>query len=82
MGLLSVLYTASAVALSFAGLANAARYCDAATNVCYSETRNNDIAVRVALPVVETAPFEILLQIVAPKATAGWVGIAWGGKSK
>ncbi|KAI3325020.1 iron reductase domain protein [Xylariaceae sp. AK1471] len=80
MGLLSVLYTASAVALSFTGFVSAAQYCDAATNVCYSETRSTDLTVRVALPAVEAAPFDILLQIVAPKATVGWAAIAWGGK--
>ncbi|KAI0401712.1 iron reductase domain protein [Xylaria palmicola] len=76
MGLLSVVY---AVALGLAGIASAAQYCDAATGVCYSETKTGDLYVRVALPVVEKDPFDLLLQFVAPK-TAGWAAIAWGGK--
>ncbi|KAI0465704.1 iron reductase domain protein [Xylaria cf. heliscus] len=67
-------------ALALASLANAAQYCDPMTNVCYSEAKAGDLYVRVALPVVEEDPFDILVQIVAPKPTAGWAAVAWGGK--
>jgi len=77
MGLLSVLYTA---ALALTGVVSAAQYCDAATSVCYSETKSGDLTVRIALPAVEKDPFDALLQLVAPKAVAGWAAIAWGGK--
>lgn len=79
MGLLSVLYQASAVALSLAGLANAAQACDAAKSFCYSEAVGANLTLRVAIPAVDKAPFDILFQLVAPKATAGWGAIAWGG---
>ena len=36
------------------------------------------ITWRVAIPNVEEGPFDVLLQVVAPK-TVGWAGIAWGG---
>ena len=58
------------------------KYCDAASTVCYSEfTSTNNIAFRIAIPDTATAsaPFDVLLQIVAPKAT-GWAAIAWGGQ--
>ncbi|KAI1146532.1 iron reductase domain protein [Nemania diffusa] len=77
MGLLSVIYISG---LALAGVTSAAQYCDAATSVCYSETKAGDLYVRVALPTVEKDPFDVLLQIVAPKTAAGWAAIAWGGK--
>lgn len=58
------------------------KYCDAASTICYSEfTSTNNIAYRIAIPDTATAsaPFDVLLQIVAPKAT-GWAAIAWGGQ--
>jgi hypothetical protein len=61
--------------------AAAAKYCDAATSVCYTEfSSTNNIIFRVAIPDTATAttPFDLLLQIVAPKAI-GWAGLAWGG---
>ncbi|KAI0414342.1 iron reductase domain protein [Xylaria grammica] len=73
----SVFYT---VALLLVGAANAAQYCDPVTSVCYSETKAGDLYVRVAIPAVDKDPFDMLLQLVAPKATAGWAAIAWGGK--
>ena len=36
------------------------------------------ITWRVAIPNVAEGPFDVLLQVVAPK-TVGWAGIAWGG---
>ncbi|KAI1075112.1 hypothetical protein F5B20DRAFT_585687 [Whalleya microplaca] len=56
------------------------RYCDPTSEVCYSSSTVGVAAIsyRVAIPVVDAAPFDLLLQIVAPK-TAGWAGIAWGG---
>jgi hypothetical protein len=63
------------------GGAATTKYCDAASTICYSEfTSTNNIAFRIAIPDTATAaPFDVLLQIVAPKAT-GWAGIAWGGQ--
>ena len=75
----------SSVALALVVAAKAAYgapslFCDPATDVCYSGSTVGiaEIAYRVALPVVDTAPFDMLIQIVAPKS-AGWAGIAWGG---
>ncbi|KAK6953289.1 hypothetical protein Daesc_005590 [Daldinia eschscholtzii] len=57
-----------------------AKYCDEATGVCYSEISVGvaPITWRIAIPAVEEGPFDVLLQVVAPK-TVGWAGIAWGG---
>jgi len=62
------------------GGAGAVKYCDAATEICYSEYKTpENIAIRIAIPENATAGnFDILLQIQAPK-TVGWAGIAWGG---
>ncbi|KAI0551689.1 hypothetical protein F4679DRAFT_537622 [Xylaria curta] len=68
------------VALALASIVGAAQYCDPVTTVCYSETKAGDLYIRVALPAVEKDPFDILMQIVAPKAAAGWAAVAWGGK--
>ncbi|GAB1313709.1 Cellobiose dehydrogenase cytochrome domain-containing protein [Madurella fahalii] len=58
----------------------AAKYCDPATTICYSEyTSPEGISYRIAIPDTATAgSFDILVQIVAPR-TVGWAGIAWGG---
>ncbi|KAK3345520.1 hypothetical protein B0H65DRAFT_442879 [Neurospora tetraspora] len=58
----------------------AAKYCDASTSICYSEFISPEkIAYRFAIPDNATAGnFDVLLQIVAPKAV-GWAGLAWGG---
>ncbi|KAK3387921.1 hypothetical protein B0H63DRAFT_559355 [Podospora didyma] len=58
----------------------AAKYCDASTTICYSEyTSPGGVTYRIAIPDTATAgAFDVLLQIVAPKAV-GWAGIAWGG---
>lgn len=57
------------------------RYCPGGTDVCFSEfvTPTDDIVFRIAIPDVASAPFDMLVQIVAPISTAGWVGVAWGG---
>ena len=62
--------------------AGATKYCPGDTSICYSEYTivSSQIKFRVAVPEVEKAPFDVLLQIVAPKTAAGWAGIAWGGK--
>lgn len=61
-----------------ASSATPGKYCDAATGVCYYETSASNATYRVAIPDVDAAPFDILLQIVAPKSV-GWAGVAWGG---
>ncbi|RYP42798.1 hypothetical protein DL768_010212 [Monosporascus sp. mg162] len=79
--LLARLATATVLALLIGGHAAAAsQYCDGETGVCYSETKVGvaPILWRVAIPAVEAGPFDILLQVVAPR-TVGWAGIAWGG---
>jgi hypothetical protein len=62
------------------GAVSAAKYCDAATTICYSEWLSPEkIAFRIAIPDTATAGnFDVLLQIAAPK-TVGWAAIAWGG---
>ncbi|OIW30826.1 CBD9-like protein, partial [Coniochaeta ligniaria NRRL 30616] len=61
--------------------ANTIKYCPGSTTVCFSEflTPTSDIVYRIAIPDVPSAPFDILLQIVAPISTTGWAGLAWGG---
>ena len=85
MGLIQIATTA--LALGGAALASpvepravAAKVCDAATTVCWSEYVSPEkIAFRVAIPDTATpGNFSALLQIVAPKAV-GWAGLAWGG---
>lgn len=58
-----------------------AKYCPGGTPVCFSEysVDAQGVVYRIAIPDVQAAPFDILLQIVAPK-TVGWAAIAWGGK--
>ncbi|KAK3337567.1 hypothetical protein B0T19DRAFT_397174 [Cercophora scortea] len=57
------------------------KYCPGGTSICFSEytVATHNIVYRIAIPEVTAAPFDILLQIVAPKAV-GWAGLAWGGK--
>ncbi|KAK8038451.1 hypothetical protein PG993_006862 [Apiospora rasikravindrae] len=59
----------------------ATQYCDPATSVCYEQMveANMGVAYRIAIPNVAAAPFDILLQIVAPKSV-GWAGVGWGGQ--
>ncbi|GAP87975.1 putative cellobiose dehydrogenase [Rosellinia necatrix] len=79
MYLLSASFTLF-LAFALTKVTSAAQYCDPSTNVCYSETKAGDLYVRVALPAVEKDPFDMLVQIVAPKKVAGWAAVAWGGK--
>ncbi|KAK7921549.1 hypothetical protein PG985_009571 [Apiospora marii] len=67
----------SLIALLATAITNvlAAQYCDAATSVCYYEIVASGAAYRIAIPDVAAAPFDILLQIAAPK-TVGWAGVA------
>ncbi|KAK4159885.1 hypothetical protein QBC43DRAFT_220959 [Cladorrhinum sp. PSN259] len=77
MGLLQL--ATAALVLSTGALA--APYRDPATNVTYSEyVTPEKIAIRIAIPDTATqdAPYDVLLQLQAPKAV-GWAGIAWGG---
>jgi len=57
------------------------KYCDSTQrNVCYSESTatTSGTVFRVAIPEVAKAPFDTLVQVVAP-VNVGWAGIAWGG---
>ncbi|KAM7213232.1 cellobiose dehydrogenase [Rhypophila decipiens] len=58
----------------------AAKVCDAATTVCYSEyTSPGGVSYRIAIPdTAKAGDFDVLLQIVAPQSV-GWAGLAWGG---
>jgi len=85
MGLVTVL--ATALSLSGAAMASpvqeravSAKYCDAASTLCFSEWVSPEkIAYRFAIPDTATSgSFDVILQIEAPKAV-GWAGIAWGG---
>jgi len=85
MGLLGVFATAlslsgAAVASPVQERAAAAKYCDAASTLCFTEYVSPEkIAYRFAIPESATAgTFDIIVQIEAPK-TVGWAGIAWGG---
>ncbi|KAK4039553.1 hypothetical protein C8A01DRAFT_46968 [Parachaetomium inaequale] len=59
-----------------------AKYCPGETQVCFSEFTESasDIVYRIAIPDVSAAPFDVLLQIVAPIDKVGWAGVAWDGK--
>lgn len=59
-----------------------AKYCPGGTQICFSEFKEpvSGIYYRIAIPEVSAAPFDVLLQIVAPIDKAGWAGVAWGGK--
>ncbi|KAK4186429.1 cellobiose dehydrogenase [Podospora australis] len=59
-----------------------AKYCPGNTAICFSEFKvpTHDVIYRIAIPDVSEAPFDVLLQIVAPISKAGWAGLAWGGK--
>ncbi|PKS05596.1 hypothetical protein jhhlp_008114 [Lomentospora prolificans] len=75
MGLLSL----AAVTLATLGSTLAAPSPRQAAGLTYKEfSTPSGIVYRVAIPEASAAPFDVALQIVAPKAT-GWAGIAWGG---
>ena len=59
---------------------NAPQISDEGPDVRWSEASVGvaPITWRIAIPNVAEGPFDILLQVVAPK-TVGWAGIAWGG---
>ncbi|KAK3372990.1 hypothetical protein B0T24DRAFT_248854 [Lasiosphaeria ovina] len=88
MGLLQL--AAAALALGSSAVATpvpeaeavsaATKYCEASTSICYSEFANPaGVLYRIAIPDTATVGnFDLLLQIVAPKAI-GWAGVAWGG---
>lgn len=61
--------------------ASEAKVCDEASKLCYSEyVAASGVSYRIAIPdtATATAPYDIALSIVAPKAI-GWAGVAWGG---
>ncbi|TGJ79450.1 hypothetical protein E0Z10_g9309 [Xylaria hypoxylon] len=82
MGLLRIVV--AVMALTRATLSAPAKpsvkYCDSESNVCYASSTVGigPISYRLAIPNVTASPFDILLQIVAPK-TAQWAGVAFGG---
>ncbi|GAB1309850.1 Cellobiose dehydrogenase [Madurella fahalii] len=56
------------------------RHCDSTSNICYisySRSASNP-TFRIAVPDAGSAPFDTLLQIIAP-VSIGWAGFAWGG---
>ncbi|KAI0179282.1 iron reductase domain protein [Hypoxylon sp. FL1284] len=82
MGVIARLATAAAVLAAgsiAAPVTAASQYCDE-SGVCFSEISVGvaPITWRIAIPAVEEGPFDVLLQVIAPK-TVGWAGLAWGG---
>jgi hypothetical protein len=81
MGLLQIAtaITALAGAALSAPATPSAKFCDL-DSVCYSSSTVGIAAIsyRLAIPNVTASPFDLLLQIVAPR-TAQWAGIAFGG---
>ncbi|KAF2840298.1 iron reductase domain protein [Patellaria atrata CBS 101060] len=73
----------SSVAAGLAALASLVhgqtyKYCDA-VGICYAGyTTEQGIQYGVAIPAGREPPFQIILQIAAPKSV-GWAGIAWQG---
>lgn len=62
---------------------SSAKVCDAATTICFQEFSSpQKVSYRIAIPdsATASAPYDVLLQIVAPKAAAGWAAVAWGGQ--
>ncbi|KAI1311080.1 hypothetical protein F5Y03DRAFT_320977 [Xylaria venustula] len=82
MGLLQIAITILALtrAVLSAPEAPSVKYCDPESSVCYSSSTVGigPISYRLAIPNVTATPFDILLQIVAPR-TAQWAGLAFGG---
>lgn len=67
-------------ALAFTASAQSTNFCDPLTSICYqSYTTPEGISFRVALPQVTAAPFDLIIQIVAPIAEK-WVGLCFGGR--
>ncbi|KAI0202570.1 hypothetical protein F4808DRAFT_420603 [Astrocystis sublimbata] len=57
------------------------QYCDTDSEVCYSSSTVGVAAIsyRLAIPNVTASPFDLILQIAAPK-TVQWAGLALGGR--
>ncbi|KAL8284513.1 hypothetical protein RB597_001951 [Gaeumannomyces tritici] len=78
-----LLQSATAALALFAAaptVVQAAKFCDGP--VCYSEfVSTQRVAYRVAVPdtAARGTAFEVLIQIVAPRAV-GWAALAWGGQ--
>jgi hypothetical protein len=58
-----------------------AKYCPGGTSICFSESKIDaqNLIFRIAIPDTTAAPFDVLLQVVAPVSVT-WASIAWGGK--
>ncbi|CAK7226383.1 hypothetical protein SCUCBS95973_006181 [Sporothrix curviconia] len=65
-----------------ASVPKTAQFCDGSmgANVCYSQftTSTSGTVFRLAIPEVQKAPFDTLIQVVAP-VSVGWAGLAFGG---
>ena len=53
------------------------RYCDPLTTICYSSFSVEQVDYRLAIPVADKAPFDVILQIVAP-IYKGWAAVGFG----
>ena len=53
-------------------------YCDSLGRCFAYYTNDVDITFGVAIPVAPKVPFDVIVQITAPKKV-GWAGLAWGG---
>ena len=58
-------------------LGQSSRYCDPLTKICYSSFSAEEVDYRLAIPVVNKAPFDVILQIVAP-TYKGWAAVGFG----
>ncbi|CAI6337989.1 unnamed protein product [Periconia digitata] len=73
-------FTAFALALigSACAQVKSKRYCDGTTGICYAGVTTSGVLFGIAIPDVQTAPFDTVLQITSPSYN-GWVGFSWGG---
>jgi hypothetical protein len=71
--------TAIGIAALLARVATAQNtYCDELSRCFSSYTTFNGVTFGIAIPEVDAAPYDIILQVTAP-IEQGWVGFAWGG---
>ncbi|KAF2202442.1 cellobiose dehydrogenase-like protein [Delitschia confertaspora ATCC 74209] len=71
-------YIPSVAALIGVAAGQTGIYCDSVTSLCFSSYSVSNILIGVAIPNATVAPYDVVLQIVAP-ISIGWVGFSWGG---
>jgi hypothetical protein len=57
------------------------KYLDSVTGFNFTQYTAENINYRIAISssATKAAPYQIVLQIVAPLTSTGWAGFAWGG---